>query len=222
MAAGVYCSKTKNIRLPAVIGLGAFIVFNVCMATLDTTTNQQTWGYAVIVGFGLGICLCALVTCAQLSTPPELISLASGLMIGMRSIGGVVGLAVFNAVFNAKLSANLGKDIAAAVLPLGLPASSLPALIGDLAGNITPTPKTVPGVTPEIIAAGVRGLLSAFVQAFRYVWVTAGALSLAVTILAFFLKNPKSEFTVHIDAPAEKDEDIYDPEAISANKVHHL
>ena len=42
------------------------------MATLNETTTQQTWGYAVIVGFGLGICLCALVTCAQLSTAPEL------------------------------------------------------------------------------------------------------------------------------------------------------
>ena len=28
IAAGVYCSRTKNIRLPAVVGLGAFIVFN--------------------------------------------------------------------------------------------------------------------------------------------------------------------------------------------------
>ena len=28
MAAGAYCSKTKNIRVPAVVGLGAFIVFN--------------------------------------------------------------------------------------------------------------------------------------------------------------------------------------------------
>lgn len=123
-------------------------------------------------------------------------------MIGMRSIGGVIGLAIYNAVFNAKLDAYLGKNIAAAVLPLGLPASSLPALIGDLAGHITPTPQTVPGVTPEIIQAGTGGMLAAFVQAFRYVWVTAGALSLAVairkshfTLLLSLLRHKANVFT---------------------------
>jgi len=40
--------------------------------------------------------------------------------------------------------------------------------------------------------------------------------------VAVFLKNPTAEFTVHIDAPAEKDEDIYDAEAINGHHIHHL
>lgn len=108
-------------------------------------------------------------------------SITSGLMISMRSIAGVIGLPIYSAIFNSKLSAHLGKDIAAAVLPLGLPNTSLPALIGDLAGGITPTPDTVPGVTPEIIQAGVGGLLSAYNVAFRFVWITAAVLSFCAT-----------------------------------------
>lgn len=100
----------------------------------------------------------------------------------MRSIAGVIGLPIYSAVFNSKLTANLGKDIAAAVLPLGLPKSSLSALIGDLTASITPTPETVPGVTPEIVEAAVGGLYSAYSVAFRFVWITAGVFAFCATI----------------------------------------
>ena len=91
-------------------------------------------------------------------------------------------------MFTAKLSANLGSKIAAAALPLGLPASSLPAFIGDIADSITPTPAMVPGVTPEIIAAGVGGLLEAYSIAFRFVWITAGVLSFVVAVRKLILR----------------------------------
>jgi hypothetical protein len=60
------------------------------------------------------------------------------------------------------------------VLPLGLPESSLPALIGDLAANNQTAIATVPGITPQIIGAGVGGLFEAYSLGFRFVWVAAG------------------------------------------------
>ena len=94
--AGLYCSTTKNVRWPTVVAFVSMIIFFVLMATAtpSATSSRNVWGYPVFLGLGLGICLCALVTVAQLSTPRELIAITSGLMIGMRSLGGSVGLAI--------------------------------------------------------------------------------------------------------------------------------
>jgi len=48
----------------------------------------------VLLGTALGLSLVSLITAAQLSTPPELIAITSGLVIGIRSLGGSVGLAI--------------------------------------------------------------------------------------------------------------------------------
>jgi hypothetical protein len=91
---GAFCSRLKAVRLPNVVAFSSFLVFFTLMITSTPAMSQQVWGYPVFLGLGLGVCLCSLVTAAQLCTPPELISLASGLMIGVRSFGGSIGLAV--------------------------------------------------------------------------------------------------------------------------------
>ena len=81
------------------------------MATTTVSTPTNPWGYIVISGVGLGICLNALIVLAQLSTPVDLISRASGLMISTRGFGGTVGLSIYNAVFNSAISSNLGPNV---------------------------------------------------------------------------------------------------------------
>jgi len=51
---------------------------------------------------------------------------------------------------------------------------SLPMLIGDLAANNQTAFATVPGVTPQIIGAGVGALFEAYSIGFRFVWIAAG------------------------------------------------
>jgi hypothetical protein len=41
---------------------------------------------------------------------------------------------------------------------------------------------TIPGVTPQIIGAGVRALKTAFAASFRNVWIAAAALAAVATI----------------------------------------
>ncbi|KAI9048965.1 hypothetical protein LZ554_006814 [Drepanopeziza brunnea f. sp. 'monogermtubi'] len=207
--AGAFCSSTKRVRIPTVVAFCSMIAFFICMATATPGSSDAVWAYPIFLGIGLGICLCALLTVAQLSTPPELISIASGLMIGVRSLGGSIGLAVYNAIFSGRLSANMGPRIAAAVMPLGLPESSLPAFIGDLAASNTTALQAVPGVTGEIIGAGVGGLFEAYSLGFRYVWVAAGCFTVVAAIAALFLVDPAHEFNMHIDAPAERHAELY-------------
>ncbi|KAJ0382139.1 hypothetical protein COL922a_013151 [Colletotrichum nupharicola] len=206
--AGLWCSKTRNVRWPTVVAFVSMIVFFVCMAATTPTTSEPVWGYPVFLGIGLGICLCTLVTVAQLSTPPELIAITSGLMIGVRSLGGSVGLAVYNPIFTDQMS-HMGTNIAAAVLPLGLPQSSLPQFIGLLAAQDTAGLAQVEGVTVDIIQAGAGALLKTYSLGFRFVWIAAGSITVAAAIGAFFLVELENEFNMHIDAPAEKDDDLH-------------
>ena len=152
------------------------------MATATLGSSKATWAYAFILGLGFGTILTSLFTAAQLSAPSDLISLASGLMVGVRTLGGSIGFAVFNAIFNSSISKYLGPDIAAAVLPLGLSPKVLPAFVGALASNNQKALIQIPGVTPQIIGAGVHALKTAYLHAFRYVWISAAVFTFVAVI----------------------------------------
>jgi MFS family permease len=92
--AGAYCAITKRVRWVTVSAFVIFTAFFAAMAKADSTWNMPTWGLPVLLGWALGFSLCSLITAAQLSTPPELIAITSGLVIGVRSLGGSVGLAI--------------------------------------------------------------------------------------------------------------------------------
>jgi hypothetical protein len=91
---GWYCAATRRVRWVTVLAFVIFVAFFACMANTTRETNLPVWGYPVLMGFGLGMTLTTLITVAQLSTPPELISVASGLIISIRSLGGTVGITI--------------------------------------------------------------------------------------------------------------------------------
>jgi hypothetical protein len=86
------------------------------------------------------------------------------------------------AIFSSSLSKHLGADIAAAVLPLGLSPRYLAAFIGALAGQDEAALAQIPGVTPQIIGAGVGALKHAYLISFRGIWITAAVFSFVTAI----------------------------------------
>ena len=209
ICAGLYCSRFKSIRLPVMVAFTSFALYNALMASLQLSTRVNTLGYAVFLGIGLGIALNALVTVAQLSTPPELISTTTGLMIATRSFGGTVGLSIYTAIFSSTLSDNLGQKVAAAALPLGLKPQYLGELIGGLTTGNTALLTSIPGISPTILGAAGKAVRQSYLLGFRYVWVTAGVFAALAVIGAAFLVDPKAEFTGHIDAPVESEEELH-------------
>lgn len=204
VVSGVYCSVTRRVRWITVLAFLIFTAFFAAMAKADRSTDNAVWGYAVLLGFGLGMTLTALVTVAQLSTPPELISIASGLVISVRSLGGTIGIAIYTALFNDQLN-RIPENVAAAVLPKGLSPDDLPAFIGALSAHNETALAHVPGVTPAIIGAGAEALLDTFVTAFSHVWIAAACFVGLAAVVAVFLFDPRNEFNNRIDATVEKD-----------------
>lgn len=227
-----------------------FIVFFACMATATPSTSTQVWGYPVFLGWSLGMTLTTLLTAAQLSIPPDLIAVASGIMISFRSLGGTIGISIcqyctsssppklYNpsnrhpdtAVLASALD-NLGTNVAEAVVGAGLPESSVEQFVTALAAQNDTALALVPGVTPQIMGVGAEALLDTYATGFRNIWASAvGFVALAAIgmfatssklvlnhqlyvltqfIASYFLFDPKKEFNNHIDAPVEKDDELY-------------
>ena len=181
--AGLFSAKRKLVRTPLFVGFLSFMIFNILMATTNHKTSRSVfWRYPSFAGLGLGCVFPINMVAAQLSTPKELVALALGLVISFRSLGGSVGLAINNAIFSSTLSTSLPQKIAEAALPLGLPPASLPGFIGALAAGDVTAAEQVPGVTPQIVGAGVGALRDASSIAFRNVWIAASCFT-AIAII---------------------------------------
>jgi MFS family permease len=104
---GLYIALTRRVRWITVVAFLIFMCFFVGMALSDSSSNNRVWAYPVLLGAALGMTLCALVTVAQLSTPPGLIASASGLFIAVRSLGGSIGLAICKTGFHSRSQPSL-------------------------------------------------------------------------------------------------------------------
>ncbi|KAF5013247.1 hypothetical protein F66182_15202 [Fusarium sp. NRRL 66182] len=154
-----------------------------------------------------------------MSAPPELISVATGLMIVTRSVGATVALAVNNVIFNNSMDKEVPSKVAAAVLPLGFSPTKLKDLIQALLSNNADLVAKVSGLTPEISFAAQGGLFDAYSISFRHVWTAATCFCAAGLLSSLFLRNSKSDFNAHIDAPIEVDREFED--ATSSKSIEH-
>ncbi|KAI0177758.1 major facilitator superfamily domain-containing protein [Pestalotiopsis sp. NC0098] len=205
-ATGWYCAAARRIRWVTVAAFTVFLVFFICMATAGPASGRAVWFFPVLMGTALGMTLTSLITAAQLSTPPDLIAVASGLVISVRSLGGTVALAIFNALFLDETS-HLGENIASAAVAAGLPSSDVGQFVATLSTQNDTALASIPGATPQVIAAGGEALSATYLAAFRHVWIAAACFVAVAAIVATFLFDPKQEFNMRIDAPIEKPAD---------------
>ncbi|KAK6387627.1 hypothetical protein LTS17_000896 [Exophiala oligosperma] len=220
---GAWIYYTRRVRIQAMVSFIGFLIFFVLMATMHADEPESHfWGFICFYGLGLGSCVITLYTTAQLSTPPELISLTSGLLGSIRSVGGSVGVAVHTAIFTNGLTANLFPKVTAAVVPLGVSQETVAPLIAALqAGNAAALAK-LPGVTGQVIAAAGLALKKAYLVGFRNVFICGAAFAFFGIILAFFLIDPKDQFNARIDAPLEGTDFVRDIEEKRAHEGEHV
>lgn len=172
--AGVLVTHTKSVREPLIFGFVALLAYNACMTSITPSSGTGPfWGFAVLGSIGQGFALTTVTIVAQMSAPPELISVATGLMIVTRSVGATVALAVNNVIFNNSMDKEVPSKVAAAVLPLGFSPTKLKDLIQALLSNNADLVAKVSGLTPEISFAAQGGLFDAYSISFRHVWTAA-------------------------------------------------
>ena len=182
-AIGLIASRWKVVKIPMAIGFLLLLGFNIGMATVEPSTPHAAfWGITCLAGLGLGTILPFLIATAQMSTPPKLIAITTGLLTAVRSVGGSVGLAINTALFNRALANNIPAKTAAAAIPLGLPSTSLRPLIAALSSRNETALAHVPGITPDIIKAAASAFKDAYAVGFRHAWIAASCFT-AVGVL---------------------------------------
>ncbi|KAJ3549458.1 hypothetical protein NM208_g492 [Fusarium decemcellulare] len=201
--AGVYCAITRKARWLTVLGFLTFVAFFASMATTGRNSDKLVWAAPVLLGLALGITLATLVTVAQLCTPPELIAAASGLVISMRSLGGSIGLAIYNALFNHTLK-SYADNVATAAQSAGLDKDSLMAFVEGISTHNQTALEAIPGINSSIIEVGVNAGLDTYAKGFRSVWIAAACFVSVAAVGAGFLYDPEAEFNSHVDANIEK------------------
>ncbi|KAF5257234.1 hypothetical protein FOXYS1_12253 [Fusarium oxysporum] len=220
-----YSSRWKAIRVPLLFGFTCFVVafgtsiaFYAQYASIRNDTNRSIallmsinagssavlWVASATIGFGLGSVVTPLTTAAQFSAPPELITISTGALLCLRTLGGGIILPVINSVFNSQMRKNVPTNIAERVLPLGLDPEQLGGFIAALNAHNQTEIAAIPGVTPHIIEAGVEGLKTALVSSFRMLWITPLVISALALFVCWFIIDPTEEFTMHVDAPIDE------------------
>lgn len=200
---GFYCAATSKVRWVTVFAFAIFVAFFAAMATTNRHTDTPVWGYPVLLGVALGMTLTTLITVGQLSTPPELIAIASGLIISVRSLGGTIGIAIYNALFQDQMR-HLPVKVGEAAVDKGLEAAFVPDFITALTAHNSTALDMIPGITDRIITAGDEAYKDTYVLAFRHVWISGGCFVVLATIVAAFLYDPTREFTMRVDATVER------------------
>ncbi|KAK5948536.1 hypothetical protein OHC33_010432 [Knufia fluminis] len=183
---GAYCSRSKTLRGPLVVGFTSFTIFAALMSSLTPSTRHNILGYVPFFGLGIGITLNLLVATAQFSAPKELISITTGLVIGVRSIGGTVGLAIFSAIFSGTLNNNLASKVIKETTAVGFDPQYLETLLSGLESHNSTLLDGIPGITSAIIAAAELGEKEAYTLSFRYVWISVTVFTFLAAISTYF------------------------------------
>ncbi len=200
---GFASTKLKTIRAPLFVGFLILTGGIVGLATTQPGDSTSAIIFAGLFGLGFGAPLALIIAGVQLSTPYHLIATATALTTSTRAVSAAMFTAIYSAVINGRISKYVPSYVAEAAVRAGLPISSVPAFVGALASNnITALPQ-IPGVTPMVIAAGVKALKQAFADGIRAVFMIAAPFGAVACIACFFLGDMKHVMNYHVDAPME-------------------
>ncbi|KAM0789204.1 hypothetical protein ACM66B_000049 [Microbotryomycetes sp. NB124-2] len=215
----IYVTKTKDIKWPLVAGFTLFIacVVGIAMSGLNGTMGTVFNG---IGGLGFATPLILLMTLVQLSTPPLFIGVASALVISVRTLGGVVGLAIADAIYGSLTNTQIPEAIAKAAMPLGLPPTSIGPLIVSFFSHSDPS--KVPGATGPIIGAAFDAAKQVQAHGYKIVWFAFLPGTVLAALACALFHNPKERMNAVIDAPLDlpKERSVQDQEAQEASSSH--
>ena len=115
---GRVMSRTGRYKYFPVVGIALMFTALMLMSTLDVQTPvEQTMGYMVLMGMGLGLSMQTLVISVQNAMPPRDMGVATSSVTFFRSMGGTFGAAASLAVLFGSLAGNIQDRARAAGLP---------------------------------------------------------------------------------------------------------
>jgi EmrB/QacA subfamily drug resistance transporter len=124
--AGQVVTRTGRYRILPISGTATAVVGMFLLSTMQPDTSRLVSGaYMAVLGIGLGLTMQVLVLAVQNSVRVSDLGVATSTVNFFRSIGAVVGVALFGALFNSRFASALagtGVDVAEPVTPQAIAA----------------------------------------------------------------------------------------------------
>ena len=206
-ALSTFPKNTREVLLTAAV---IMTVFGGSLAVMTPDNPKTTVALATVACLGLGGMIVPTASVALLVAPDALITTATALSLSVRTVGGAIGYSIYYNVFVTKLKKVLPTTVAAYAIqvlkphpspfllfPLratntlpqaGLPLADAEVFVGTLL--LEPTKiASVPGFTPQILAAAQVGVRWAYAMSLHYVWYTSIAFGVCAIVCCVFLPS---------------------------------
>lgn len=181
--------------------------FVAAIAASTPNTRNQTTALLLIGTIAAGyIENLTLSSTAYLWDPAD-IGLVTGVMGAIRTGLSAIATSMYSSILTTEAAKYIPQKVSPAALSAGLPASSLPALFsGITVGNFT----SVPGISPEIIAATGEALKDAYAMTFRTVYLCTLPFGVLLIIAALFSPNVEQYLTDEVARKMHGRNDVKD------------
>ena len=175
VGSGQLIARTGRYKVYPIVGTAVLTVALFLLSRLDEHTPIPVMDtYFFLLGFSLGLIIQVLVIAVQNSADYADLGAATSAATFFRTIGGVLGVAIFGAIFSNRLASELASALRGVTLPSGLSGTSAAANPAVL--------KTLPAA----IRADVQ---HAFSLALHPVFLSAVPVALVAFVLSWFLRE---------------------------------
>ncbi|MFG1661013.1 MDR family MFS transporter [Micromonospora chersina] len=148
------------------------------------TSLWVAFGFMVVIGVGLGLCMQSLILGVQNSVDPRDLGAGTSSATFFRSLGGSFGVAILGAVLSSRLTSELAGRLPAAIAQLPPDQRAAVAASGgaDISINDPATIMALPGP--------VRGAIQAsFVESLHLVFLTTGLVAILAVVVTLLMPN---------------------------------
>ncbi|GAB3947811.1 MDR family MFS transporter [Micromonospora vulcania] len=148
------------------------------------TSLWVAFGFMVVIGVGLGLCMQSLVLAVQNAVSVRDLGAGTSSATFFRSLGGSFGVAILGAVLSSRLTGGLADRLPGAIAQLPPQERAAVAASGGTDISIN-DPATILAL-PDSVRAAIQG---AFVDALDMVFLTAGLIAIVAVVVTLALPN---------------------------------
>ena len=194
------------------------------MFTGAAVTNPDTKQTAIAliflgcfwIGWNESLCLANSTICVH---DQREIGIAGGLAGSIRAAICAVVVAIYTTTLSNRLSETIPAEVPPALVDAGLPSSSVADFMSAISAGTSDAFASIPGITDEIIAVGVRAYKVANADAYRTVYLSTIAFSGVAIILTWFAPNTEKFMTQKVVATLHNEQRVAEPEVKASGQV---
>lgn len=174
------------------------------LANIQPSSSKRPIAFVALAGGGFAAPIILLTTLVQLSVPHSLIATGTAVLTSSRAVAAAVFTAIYAAAVNAQVAKWVPKLVPKAAISAGLSPQYAGEFTGALADENTAALAKIPGVTGEVIAAGVSALKQALADSFRVPYIIAASFGVVAVVLIWFVPDMTTLMHYGVDAPVEE------------------